>query len=40
MQDERIRLNENLTAKARPQLEESMFALAFIGLLAVWQPKY
>ncbi len=40
MQDERIRLNENLTAKARTQLEESMFALAFIGLLAVWLPKY
>ncbi len=40
MQDERIRLNESLTARARIQLEESMFALAFIGLLAVWLPKY
>lgn len=40
MQDERLRLNESLTARARTQLEESMFALAFIGLLAVWLPKY
>ncbi len=40
MQEERIRLNESLTAKTRTQLEESMFALAFIGLLAVWVPKY
>ncbi len=39
MMEKRRRINENLTVKARTQIEESVFALAFIGLLAVWFPR-
>jgi archaellum component FlaC len=40
MLDERRRLNENLIAKARSQIEQSLFALVFIGMLAIWMPKH
>jgi methyl-accepting chemotaxis protein len=40
MLDERRRLNDNLIAKTRNQIEQSLFALAFIGLLAIWMPKH
>jgi methyl-accepting chemotaxis protein len=40
MLDERRRLNENLIAKARNQIEQSLFALVFIGMLAIWMPKH
>ena len=39
MKHERDRTNENLIASARNQIEQSLFGLAFIGLLAVWLPK-
>jgi hypothetical protein len=40
MLDERRRLNENLIAKARNQIEQSLVALVFIGMLAIWMPKH
>jgi hypothetical protein len=40
MKHERERTNENLIASARNQIEQSLFGLAFIGLLAVWLPKH
>jgi hypothetical protein len=40
MLDERRRLNENLIAKARNQIEQSLAALVFIGMLAIWMPKH
>jgi methyl-accepting chemotaxis protein len=40
MLDERRRLNESLIAKARNQIEQSLVALVFIGMLAIWMPKH
>ncbi len=40
MLDEKRRLTENAVANARNQIEQSLFALIFIGMLAVWMPKY
>jgi methyl-accepting chemotaxis protein len=40
MLEENKRTTDNLLGKARNQIEISLFALAFIGLLAVWMPKY
>lgn len=40
MQDEKKNVNENLTAKARNQIEQSLLVLGFIALLVVWMPKW
>lgn len=40
MLEENKRTTDNLLGKARNQIEISLFALAFIGLLAVWMPKH
>ncbi len=40
MQEERNRTNDSLIAAARNQIEQSLFALGFIGLLAIWMPKH
>lgn len=40
MQDERKRTNDSLIAEARNRIEQSLFALGFIGLLAIWMPKH
>ncbi|MBI5891837.1 MAG: hypothetical protein HZB47_14405 [Nitrosomonadales bacterium] len=40
MLGEKRRLNDNLIAKARNQIEQSLFALVFIGMLAIWMPKH
>jgi len=40
MRDEKRRINESLISKARSQIEQSLFALAFIGLLAIWIQKH
>jgi methyl-accepting chemotaxis protein len=40
MLSEERRIKDGLIAKARNQIEQSLFALAFIGLLAVWLPKH
>jgi hypothetical protein len=39
MQEEKRRSNDNLMAKARAKIEQSLFALGFIGLLAIWMPR-
>jgi methyl-accepting chemotaxis protein len=38
--EENKRITDNLLGKTRNQIEISLFALAFIGLLAVWMPKH
>ncbi len=40
MHDEKDRTNNSLVASARSKIEQSLIALAFIGLLAIWLPKY
>lgn len=40
MQDEKRRDSESLIAEARNKIEQSLFALGFIGLLAIWMPKH
>lgn len=40
MQDEKRRTNDSLIAQARNKIEQSLFALGFIGLLAIWMPKH
>jgi len=40
MQDEKKNINENLTAKARNQIEQSLLALGFLALLVIWMPKW
>jgi methyl-accepting chemotaxis protein len=40
MRDERERVNESMVASARNKIEQSLVALAFIGLLAIWMPKH
>lgn len=40
MQDEKKNINESLTAKARSQIEQSLFILGFIAFLVVWMPKW
>ena len=40
MQVENQRVNDNLIASARNRIEQSLFALGFIGLLAIWMPKH
>ena len=40
MLDERRKLNERLITKARNQIEQSLYALVFIGMLAIWMPKH
>jgi len=40
MRDEKIRTNDSLIAQARNRIEQSLFALGFIGLLAIWMPKH
>lgn len=39
MHDEKDRTNNSLIAAARSRIEQSLVALAFIGLLAIWMPK-
>ncbi len=39
MRHERDRTNESLIASARNKIDQSLFGLAFIGLLAIWLPK-
>jgi methyl-accepting chemotaxis protein len=39
LQDEKRRANESVTAQARTKIEQSLFALGFIGLLAIWMPR-
>jgi methyl-accepting chemotaxis protein len=39
MQSEKKIINENLTAKSRKQIEQSILSLVFLVLLAVWMPK-
>jgi hypothetical protein len=40
MKDDRERASESLIASARNKIEQSLVALAFIGLLAIWMPKH
>ncbi len=40
MTDERERTNDSLISATRNKIEQSLFALAFIGLLAIWMPKH
>jgi methyl-accepting chemotaxis protein len=40
MRDEKKRTNDGLIASARSKIEQSLVALAFIGLLAIWMPKH
>jgi methyl-accepting chemotaxis protein len=40
MKEERERASESLIASARNKIEQSLVALAFIGLLAIWMPKH
>jgi len=40
IKDERERASESLIAMARNKIEQSLIALAFIGLLAIWMPKH
>lgn len=40
MRDERKRASDSLIASTRNKIEQSLFALAFIGLLAIWMPKH
>jgi methyl-accepting chemotaxis protein len=40
MQDGKKRDSESLIAQARNKIEQSLFALGFIGLLAIWMPKH
>ena len=40
MEDETKSINEGLTAKARGQIEQSLFILGFIAFLVVWMPKW
>ncbi len=40
MHDEKDRTNNSLVASARSKIEQSLVALAFLGLLAIWVPKY
>jgi methyl-accepting chemotaxis protein len=40
MQDEKKRDSDSLIAQARNKIEQSLFALGFIGLLAIWMPKH
>lgn len=40
MRDEKKRTNDSLIASARSKIEQSLVALAFIGLLAIWMPKH
>jgi len=40
MQDEMKRNSDSLIAEARNKIEQSLFALGFIGLLAIWMPKH
>lgn len=40
MQEEKRSINENLTAKSRNQIEQSLIALGFLALLVVWMPKW
>jgi methyl-accepting chemotaxis protein len=40
MKDERERANDSLISATRNKIEQSLFALAFIGLLAIWMPKH
>jgi methyl-accepting chemotaxis protein len=40
MQDEKRRTNDSVIASARSKIEQSLVALAFIGLLAIWMPKH
>lgn len=40
MRDEKKRDNDSLIAQARNKIEQSLFALGFIGLLAIWMPKH
>ncbi len=40
MHDEKNRTNDSLVSAARGRIEQSLIGLAFIGLLAIWLPKY
>lgn len=40
MLDDRKRINKGLVDTARNNIEQNMFALAFLALLAVWMPRY
>ena len=40
MDDEKKSINENLTAKARDQIGQSLLVLCLIALLVVWMPKW
>lgn len=40
MKDERERASNSVIAAVRNKIEQSLFALAFIGLLAIWMPKH
>ena len=40
MQEDKRRINKTLVDAARNNIEQNLFALAFLALLAVWLPKY
>lgn len=40
MLDDRKRINKALVDSARNNIEQNLFALAFLALLAVWMPRY
>jgi hypothetical protein len=40
MQEDKRRINRTLVDAARNNLEQNLFVLSFLALLAVWMPKY
>jgi methyl-accepting chemotaxis protein len=40
MMDDKKRIDKGLVDTARNNIEQDMFALAFLALLAVWMPRY
>ena len=40
MQEEEVRVNEGLAAKAQSQIELSLLLLTFVALLVVWMPNW
>jgi methyl-accepting chemotaxis protein len=40
MVEDKKRINKTLVDAARNNIEQNLFALAFLALLAVWMPKY
>jgi len=39
MHDENKRISVSLISKAQDQIEQSLFVLGFVAMLAVWMPR-